>query len=174
MKKQRKPKGITLVSLRLWTYAGALKLVPYLRSLVGSLREGWLEFRQAQEQVRRIESRPGRPDRDSLIRLEEARREVAQADARIGTTLREMHALSIYSLDPAGGYAFVPFVRGEDLSWFIFDLFDSQGLVGWRMHNDPPSTQRPLTELAVSQTGAEHPESPESPERPESAQSAES
>jgi hypothetical protein len=150
MKKQRKPKGITLISLRLWTFAGAQKLVPYLRSLVGSLRESWLEFRQAQEQVRRIENRPGRADRDTLIRLEDARREVAQADSRIGGTLREMHALSVYNLDPAGGYAFVPFVQGDDLAWFIFDLFDPQGLVGWRMHTDPPSAQRPLSELAAS------------------------
>jgi hypothetical protein len=155
MKKQRKPKAATLVTLQLWTYSGARKLVPYLRSLVQSLRDGWLELRQAEEQVRRIEARPGRADRDSLIRLEDARRDIARADARIREVLAEMHALSVYNLDPAGGYAFVPFVQGDDLAWFIFDLFDPRGLVGWRMHTDPPSSQRPLTELPASETAGE-------------------
>jgi hypothetical protein len=48
MKKQRKQSAEESIVLRLWTYAGAVKAVPYFRSMVQSLREAWLELRQAQ------------------------------------------------------------------------------------------------------------------------------
>lgn len=167
MKKQRRSKSAAVVTLRLWTYSGAQKLVPYLRSVIQSLRDGWLELRQAQEQLKRYEAHPGRPDRDTLIHLEESRREVTRAEARVEETMHEMLALSAYTLDPVAGLAVVPFVQGEGLAWFVFDLFDPHGLIGWRMHTDPLELRRPLAELPVSQTTADAAETPAVELRPE-------
>ena len=77
MKKQRKeqePEAV--VTLRIWTYADALKAVPYFRSLVQSLRDRWLEMRQAQGHQKRLAERPGRPDRVSIIAVEDAGRDL--------------------------------------------------------------------------------------------------
>ncbi len=147
MKKQRDQETETAVTLRLWTYADAVKAVPYLRSLVQSLRDGWLEMRQAQEQVRRIESRPGRADRDSLIQLDESNRDIERAEAKLDETMHEMLALSAYCVDPGAGLAVIPFLKDEALAWFVFDLFDPQGLVAWRLYSDPLEMRRPLAEL---------------------------
>ncbi len=135
------------VTLRLWTYEDAVKAVPYLRSLAQSLRDGWLEMRQAQEQVRRIESRPGRADRDSLIQLDDSNRDIARAEAKLDETMHEMLALSAYCVDPGAGLAVIPFLRGEALAWFVFDLFDPKGLVAWRFYSDPLEMRRPLADL---------------------------
>jgi len=148
MKKQRKEQEPgTLVTLRLWTYDGAIKAAPYIRSLVGSLRDGWLELRQAQEQVRRLEARPGKPDRDTLIHLEEANRDCRNAEAKLEDIMNEMLPLSIFAVDPVAGLVVIPFMRGDALAWFVFDLFDSQGVVAWRLYSDPLETRRPLAEL---------------------------
>lgn len=144
MRKQRKQKVERTVTLRLWTLAGAKKATPYFRSLVGSLRDRWLEFREKQEQVRRIESRPGRPDRDSLILLEDSRRDLARAESNVEEVIQEMVGFSIYGIDPARGLAGIPTLHDKTLAWLIFDLFDPQGLVAWRLHSDPLETRRPL------------------------------
>lgn len=147
MRKQRKRKAEETVAVRLWTYAAAHEAVPYLRSLVGSLREGWLEMRQAQQQTRKIEARPGRPDRDALILLAEANRDVARAEAKLEEIINDMVALSAFSVDPAAGLAVVPCLSKGVLAWFIFDLFDDAGLVAWRLHTDSLETRRPLAEF---------------------------
>lgn len=154
MKKQRKQKTEETIALRIWTLLGAMKIVPYLRSVVKSLRDAWLEMRQAQEQVRRVETRPGRPDRDSLILLEESRRDLRRAEAKLEEIIDEMLPLSVYSVDPGGGLAVLPFLSSGALAWFVFDLFDPQGLVGWRLHSDSLETRRPLADIEQPQPPA--------------------
>lgn len=162
MKKQRKqPESQATVALRLWTYAGVTKAIPYIRSLVQSMRDGWLELRQAQEHVRRIAARPGRPDRDSLIRLEESQRDVARQEAKLEETIDEMLVLSAFCVDPRAGLTVIPFMKGDELAWFVFDLFDPKGVNAWRLHTDPIETRRALTELDEAQLATiELPEGP--------------
>src|SRR5580704_2115586 len=83
MKKQRDQEPEAAVSLRMWTYPNALKAVPYIRSLAQSLRDGWLELRQAQETVQRTKARPGRPNRDALILLDETQHDIERAEAKL-------------------------------------------------------------------------------------------
>lgn len=148
MKKQRKEREPeTLVTLRMWTQAGIAKAAPYLRSLVGSLRDGWLELRQAQEHVRRLEARPGKPVRETLIDLEESNRDQGRAEAKLEEVMNEMLPLSIFAVDPVAGLVVIPFMRGDALAWFLFDLFDPDGVVAWRLYSDPLETRRPLAEL---------------------------
>jgi hypothetical protein len=147
MKKQRKQKVEETITLRLWTFGGATKAVPYLRSLVKSLRDDWLDLRQSQEQIARLEARPGRVDRDLLILLEDSRRDLQRAQAKLEETVEEMVAISLYGVDPAAGLAVVPFFHDNTLAWLVFDLFDPQGLVGWRLHSDPLETRRLLSDL---------------------------
>lgn len=148
MKKQRKeqePEAV--VTLRIWTYADALKAVPYFRSLVQSLRDRWLEMRQAQGHQKRLAERPGRPDRVSLIAAEEAARDLERKEAALEDVIQEMLTLSAYCVDPGAGSAVIPFLRGQDLAWFVFDLFDDKAIVAWRLYSDPLETRRPLSEL---------------------------
>jgi hypothetical protein len=149
MKKQSKTTTEETVALRLWTPDGAAKIVPYIRSLSQSLREAWLELRQAQSRVRKLETRPGRPDRDTLIQLEESQRDVEQAEAHLEETLDDMLALSAYCVDPGAGLVVVPTLCKDVLAWFVFDLFDPRGLIGWRLHTDPLETRRPLSEFEL-------------------------
>ena len=148
MKKQRKePEAEAVITLRMWTYPGAQKALPYFRSLVQSLRDGWLEMRQVQEQKKRLESRPGKPDRDTLIAIEESSRDLTRTEAKLEEVIEEMLGLSAYCVDPRAGLAVIPFMRGPDLAWFVFDLFDEQGISSWRLYSDPLETRRPLSEL---------------------------
>ena len=132
--------------MRLWPHAEAVKALPYLRSIVASLREHWLAWHRAGLQVQRLDSRPGRPERHALIARAEAAREADQAEDHFNEALRELEALDIYCLDPAGGVALIPFHQGEDPAWFVFDLFAPLGLDGWRFHADPLETRRKLAD----------------------------
>ena len=155
MKKQRDQEPEAVVSLRMWKYSDALKAVPYIRSLMQSLREGWLEMRQAQHVVERTKARPGRPNRDTLILLEESQRDVERHEAGLEEIVTEMLALSTYCVDPGAGLAVIPFLRGQELAWYVFDLFDPQGIVAWRLYSDPLETRRPLAELDTPAPAAE-------------------
>ena len=43
--------------------------------------------------------------------------------------------------------AFIPFQKEEELAWFVFDLFESDGLKSWRFHQDPLETRRPIADV---------------------------
>jgi Uncharacterized conserved protein (DUF2203) len=146
MSKQRNQEAEATPKVRWWTYAEAVQALPYLRSIVRSLRERWLESVQAHLQLRRMEARPGRPDRQALIVQAEVGREAERAQENLTETLKELAALGVYCLDPARGEALIPFRQGDDLAWYIFDLFAPQGLSGWRFHADPLEMRRPLVE----------------------------
>ena len=126
---------------RLWTYSEAVLAVPYLRSLVGSLRERWLDAQREPLQTRRMKAQPGRPDRQALIRQAEA---AGEAEDQFHEVLGELEALGVSSLDTPQGLALIPFRQGSDLAWFVFDLFSPRGLETWRLDEDPPETRRPL------------------------------
>jgi hypothetical protein len=130
----------------MWSYTDALKAVPYLRAVVRSLRDHWLEVRRARRQIQRLDAQPGRPNRQALIQRAEAARDFEQAHAQLEETLEELKVLDVYCLDPAQGLALIPFAQGIELAWFVFNLFAPQGLDGWRFQSDPLETRRPLVQ----------------------------
>ncbi len=146
MRKQDHQEAETTADLRLWTYAEAVRALPYLRAVARSLREHWLEMQQARQQIRRMDARPGRPDRQTLLLREEASREAELAEENFEETLRELRALDVFCRDPAKGLVLVPFHEGDDVAWFVFDLFAPQGQELSRFHADPLETQRSLVE----------------------------
>src|SRR5262249_54978513 len=133
------------VVLPVWTYAQAQRAVPYLRSIMRSLREHRLEAQGHERTAQQWANRPGRPNRAALLAREDAVQEAARANTRFEEALHELEAIGIYCLDPIRGEALIPFVNEQQLAWYVFDLFDSQPLRFWRAHNDPLDTRRPLT-----------------------------
>jgi len=142
MRKQRDQSEST-VSLRLWTYAEANKALPYIRAVVDSVREHWLEWQRARLQLKRLDARPGRPDRHALILRENADRDAERAHDELREALQELNALDIVCLDAVQGLALIPFDHGNDLAWFVFDLFAPNDLA-WLFDSDPSDTRRPL------------------------------
>jgi uncharacterized protein DUF2203 len=146
MRKQDHHRATTLRDPRLWTHAEAVRALPYLRAVLQSLHEHWLEMQQAWGQIRRLDARPGRRDRQALLLREDAGREAERAQAEFGETVRELTALGISGLDPAKGLVLLPFREGAAVAWFVFDLFAPQGQELSRFHANPSQTRRPSVE----------------------------
>jgi hypothetical protein len=119
--------------------------------VVRSLREHWLDLQSARRQIQRLDSRPGQPDRQTLIQRTIAVKEVDQADLNLEETLDDLKAIDVFCLDPAEGLALIPFGKGDELAWYVFDLFSPQGLEAWRFHGDPLERRRPLEQNAGSE-----------------------
>src|SRR5262245_22006512 len=151
MRKQSDQHSEPSAALHLWTYEAALRAVPYLRAVVRSLREHWLHSQSVRRQIQRLDSRRGRPDRQTLIRRAVAVQELEHVDAELEETLDELEAIGVVYRDPAQGLASIPFGKGEELAWYVFDLFAPKGLEAWRLHRDPPETRRPLEQNAGSE-----------------------
>src|SRR5205823_10302512 len=81
--------------LRLWNHARALAALPYVRSILRSLREHRLEAQQQHHNARRLADRPGRPDRSALVAQQDALQESHRADLRYEETLKELQNLGI-------------------------------------------------------------------------------
>lgn len=145
MKRNRNGAKRRQPTIQPWTYDQARGVLPYLRSIVRSLREHRIEAQTRQAQADRLASRPGRPDRNTLIAQEEAHRFAREAEDRFDDALDELHVLDVYCLDPIRGEALIPFVQDEQLAWYVFDLFDDEPFRSWRFHSDPLETRRPLT-----------------------------
>ena len=132
-------------SIQVWTLTQARSATPYLTSVLRSLREHTLEASACRRRLRQIDQRPGRPDRDALIAMQEADNAARRAEEHASAADDELTALDIRPLDPVHGQALVPFVHEEQLAWYVFDLFDPQLFRFWRFQSDPDDTRRPLT-----------------------------
>jgi hypothetical protein len=145
MKRRRQRQKRPIRALRLWTYEDAARSIPYLRSVLRSLREHWLEAQNQRCNRERIERRPGRPDRERLLTGQEVEVRQEDAETRFNDALEELMSIDVYLLDPVRGVALIPFRKDDDLAWYVFDQFDTRGLTGWRFHSDPLEECRPLT-----------------------------
>jgi hypothetical protein len=134
-------------TLQVWSLAQARNALPYITSVMNSLREQKLEAQAQQRRAQKLANRPGRPDRGSIIALEDARAAGRKAEEGFDNALHELHFLDIYCVDPIEGCALIPFVHDKQLAWFVYDLFAPDALRSWRYHSDPLETRRPLDEL---------------------------
>jgi hypothetical protein len=131
--------------IQVWTYEQALRVLPYVASIMRSLREHRLDAQQAARETNRLKDRPGRPNRTALIAQEDAERRGRTSEQLFQEALDELHTLDIYCLDPTRGLALIPFARENQLAWFVYDLFDKEPLRYWRYHQDPLEARRPYT-----------------------------
>ena len=145
---KRQPKNQTRPTrvIRLWNYPQTQKALPYFRSVVGSLRDHWLQFRSAERDLQRQAKQPGRPDRNALIANEHLQANKGVAENAFNEALHELMGMDVYLLDPVRGLAVVPFAKEEQLAWYVYDLFDPAGVAAWRFHEDPLDMRRPLAE----------------------------
>ena len=134
--------------IRPWTYTRAQAALPYIRSVMQSLRDHRLAAQNQHLQAKRLADRPGRPDRAALIAREEALQSAAKEQERFDDGIHELGSIDIYCIDPLGGVAFIPFVQDDQLAWYVFDLFSETMLDAWRYHEDPLETRRPIAEVA--------------------------
>ncbi len=133
--------------IRVWTLEQARGALPYLSTVVRSLREHRLEALAQHRNAQKLADRPGRPDRDTLIAGADSRKAAEQADERFHEALAELQALDIYLIDPVAGQALIPFVHDDNLAWYIYDAFDPEPLRYWRYHSDSLETRRPISEI---------------------------
>jgi len=147
MKRDQKGAKRRRRQIRVWTLEQARAALPYLSSVLRSLREHRLEAVTQHRSAERLAQRPGRPDRETLIAQTESTKAAVQADERFGEALAELQALDIYLIDPIAGQALIPFVHDENLAWYVYDAFDPQPLQFWRYHSDPLDTRRPIAEI---------------------------
>ena len=147
MRSNRKETKQQKRTIRVWTLDEATAAVPYIASVVRSLRDHWLDAAAKHQMSDRLQALPGRPDRKMLIAQAEAAREANEADNRYLDARDELMALDIYCIEPARGEALVGFLKEDQLAWFVFDLFDSIPFRYWRYHNDPLETRRPIDDL---------------------------
>jgi hypothetical protein len=146
VKRNRKPEKNRSETIQVWTYEQAREIVPYVASIITSLREHRLEAQRYRLKAARLAQQPGRPVRGDLIAHEDACGEAERAEALFHDALEELHGLDVYCLDPLQGLALIPFAKNDQLAWFIFDLFASDKLAFWRFHQDPLDTRRPIAE----------------------------
>lgn len=145
--KNKRPKTKRRV-VRAWTFPQAEKALPYITSVMRSLREHWLEGQRYEVDAKRLASEAGRPDRANLIAHEEAVREGQRAKDRFNEAYQELRNIEVFCLDPVQGVGVVPFVHHEKLAWLVYDLFEPEAYRHWRYHEDPLEERRPIAEIS--------------------------
>jgi hypothetical protein len=141
-------------TLQTWTICQAEAAIPYIRSIVLSLREHHLEWQARRLDVQRLAARSGRPDRAALIAMGHASEDADRAAERALEAAEELADLDVFCVDPGAGQALVPFVYDEQLAWYLFDVFDERKpLRYWRFDSDPATTRRPITPLQKGDPG---------------------
>jgi hypothetical protein len=146
MKRNQKRTKRRSNSLRVWTYAEARTVLPFVTSVMGSLREHWLAAQGHDQRARRLADLPGRPTRDRLLAAKDETDATAAAKERFETAASELHDLDVFCTDPIRGEAVIPFVHNDQLAWFVYDLFAPDDFRFWRYHTDPIDTRRPIAE----------------------------
>ena len=142
--KPRRERSKRMRIMHLWSWSEVAKAVPYLGSVIGSLREHWLDVLNAQRKIDKESARPGRASRQQIIDMQADQDERHQAQTRFDDALQELNKVDVFLFDPIRGLALIPFRKGDELAWYIFDHFTPRGVIGWRLQNDPIDECRPL------------------------------
>jgi hypothetical protein len=160
MKRRHKKRAKNARVIRLWSLQEVGKAVPYLHSVIGSIRENWLDVQSLKREAVLVEKRiPAGTKR--LVALSRAKDDIDKAENRFAEAIEELSRVDVFLLDPVRGMAFIAFRQGEELAWFIFDQFEEKGLIGWRLHSDALEMCRPLNLLAEpTPLAAETPSAP--------------
>lgn len=145
--KRRRERSRRVNTLRLWDWSEATRAVPYLHSVIGSLREHWLEVTNAERRLDRLDQQKGLPNRQQLMDRHGIDDELARARSKFDDALAELNGIDVFLLDAVQGLALIPFRKEDDLAWYVFDHFAPRGLTGWRYHHDPIEECRPLNTL---------------------------
>jgi hypothetical protein len=145
--KRRKQRSKHMQIMHLWNWSDAVKAVPYLRSVVASLREHWLEVLETKRRLHLATMKKSATKRQQILEREAQEGHLHRAQTQFNDALEELSRIDIFLLEPVRGSALVPFRKGDDLAWYVFDLFAKSGLAGWRYHNDPMEECRPLSLL---------------------------
>jgi hypothetical protein len=145
MKRNPKSAKPRAEAIQVWTLTQAQAAVPYITSIVRSLREYALDMQRYKLTLEKLNQLSGRPKRDTLIAEQETKQTLTHAEHDFQAAADELQALDIYALDPIRGLALVPFVHDEQLAWYIFDVFDANPFRAWRFQSDPEETRRPIT-----------------------------
>jgi len=156
VKRNRKGSKKRRESIQVWTYDQARRVLPYVGSIMRSLREHSLEAQQHRLAAYRLVKRPGRPDRAAILAHSGAVEEAEEAEERFHQALDELHTLDIYCLDPVAGLALIPFAKDDRLAWFVFELFDEMDSIRfWRFHQDPLEQRRPIAQALTEPPGSQ-------------------
>ena len=113
MKRQNKKNKQTQRRIHLWTFAQAQAAVPFVRSIVQSLRDTWLDSLIHHQRLERLDAKPGRPDRATLTGQQDERQAADRAQQQFANTLEELEDLDVFCVDPLGGLAVIPFRQHE-------------------------------------------------------------
>jgi hypothetical protein len=156
--KSRRRRAKRLRVLHLWTLPEVQKAVPYLHSVVSSLREHWLEVLHLKRKSE-LAGKQRQPDRRAnLVLKQDLQEERGRAQRKFDEALDELNDIDVFLLDAVQGLALIPFRKEDDLAWFVFDHFAEAGLVGWRYHNDPFEECRSLRLLPKAVLNSSPPE----------------
>jgi hypothetical protein len=128
MTSKSSPTGRRHRSRLVQTYTQARAVLPYVASILRSLREHRLDALRHHLAAKRLADQPGRPRRDRLLAQAEAAREACRADAEYQRTLAELELLGIHCLDPVACRAIVTVSQAGKRVDYVYDLFDPQPL----------------------------------------------
>jgi Uncharacterized conserved protein (DUF2203) len=131
-------------TIQVWTYDQARSLVPYLSSILDSLREARLEAQAHALRAAKLEAKHGRPTRDQILETEDEKAKAREAEERFTKAQEELQQLDVYCIHPIQGLALIPFVHEDQLAWFIFDRYDEDPLRFWRFHLDAVDVKHPI------------------------------
>ena len=150
--KRRRERSRPMQVMHLWDRSEVTKAVPYLRSVIGSLREHWLEMINAERQLHRFDNDKAPFKRHQIIETEKRQVERQRAQDRFDDALEELIGVDVFLTDPVRGLAVIPFRNNDDVAWYCYDQFAKRGLVGWRYSNDPDDACRHLSTLNEGNT----------------------
>jgi hypothetical protein len=134
-------------TIQVWTLEKARSLLPYLTSIIDSLREARLEGLAHATRVAKLGARHGRPKRDQIIEIADEKTKIEEASERFRKALEELQQLDVYCIHPVQGLALIPFVNEGELAWFIFDRFDQDSLRFWRYNLEPLDVKHPIDSI---------------------------
>lgn len=131
-------------TIQVWTLEQARSLLPYLTSIIDSMREARLDNQAHASRAAKLEARPGRPKRDQILEIADEKAKAQEAEERYKKAQEELQQLDVYCINAVQGLALIPFVNEDQLAWFIFDRFDQEPLRFWRFHLDPVDVKHPI------------------------------
>src|ERR1700735_1628967 len=98
--KRHRSSGKNQQTIQVWTLEQARSLLPYLISIIDSMREARLEGQAHATRVAKLEARHGRPKREQILAIADEKTMIEGARERFESAHAELRQSDVYCIHP--------------------------------------------------------------------------
>lgn len=132
-----------------WEYKAVINAVPYVKSLMNSIRDCTIQINGIKSRLKRLADKPGRCDRQRYDEIGDLKLQEIKKQTELDWSQEDLKSLGVLCYDAVQQIAMFYFRMkdGDSFSgaWFVYSIVDKS--ITWRRDDDEYDVRRKIQDI---------------------------